>query len=242
MSGVERKTNPEDSVSLIDGFDVDSCESAPAPATAPMEISEIIHLNVGGALFSTTIGTLKMDKDSFFASMFSGRFPIAYDSQKRVFIDRDGTHFRHILNYLRQAGKGWAPGKLGLSKAELVQLRDEGQFYMLAPMVKLINDYVFPKKSICVVIIQGNGATSPKAIERLLAEGFTLHTAAAGDGYVTSTLSSDRLPRAACLKQFTEFLKNHEHRQFLVLNFSCGDRVFTMDSQRPNAPGREADA
>jgi hypothetical protein len=36
--------------------------------------------------------------------MFSGRFELKKDSDGRCFIDRDGTHFKYILNYLRDFG------------------------------------------------------------------------------------------------------------------------------------------
>jgi hypothetical protein len=36
--------------------------------------------------------------------MFSGRFNLQLDDQKRVFIDRDGSNFKYILNYLRASG------------------------------------------------------------------------------------------------------------------------------------------
>lgn len=35
------------------------------------------------------------------AVMFSGRHNVVCDADGRYFIDRDGTHFRYILNYLR---------------------------------------------------------------------------------------------------------------------------------------------
>lgn len=35
------------------------------------------------------------------AVMFSGRHNLTRDQEGRFFIDRDGTHFRHILNFLR---------------------------------------------------------------------------------------------------------------------------------------------
>ena len=35
------------------------------------------------------------------AAMFSGRHEIKCESDGSYFIDRDGTYFRHILNYLR---------------------------------------------------------------------------------------------------------------------------------------------
>lgn len=36
------------------------------------------------------------------AAMFSGRHDLDTDSEGRYFIDRDGTYFKHILNYLRE--------------------------------------------------------------------------------------------------------------------------------------------
>lgn len=33
--------------------------------------------------------------------MFSGRYPLQKDKDNNYFIDRDGSHFSHILNYLR---------------------------------------------------------------------------------------------------------------------------------------------
>ena len=35
------------------------------------------------------------------AVMFSGRHNVTTDEDGRYFLDRDGTHFRYILNYLR---------------------------------------------------------------------------------------------------------------------------------------------
>ena len=56
-------------------------------------------------------------------SCFSGRFPLAPDDKGRYFIDRDGTHFRHILNnHLRDPGSfklGRALALEGDARAEL---------------------------------------------------------------------------------------------------------------------------
>ena len=37
------------------------------------------------------------------SSMFSGKHELRPEADGSYFIDRDGTHFRHILNYLRDA-------------------------------------------------------------------------------------------------------------------------------------------
>jgi hypothetical protein len=59
--------------------------------------AHIIKLNVGGHLFVSTLETLTADKSSRLAKIVEK--PIMLDGA--VFIDRDGTHFRHILNFLR---------------------------------------------------------------------------------------------------------------------------------------------
>jgi hypothetical protein len=66
-----------------------------------LEMPSVVRLNVGGMMFSTTVDTLtQRDTYSMLAVMFSGRHRLHMDSKKgAVFIDRDGTHFRHILNW-----------------------------------------------------------------------------------------------------------------------------------------------
>ncbi|CAF4177288.1 unnamed protein product [Rotaria socialis] len=60
---------------------------------------QIVTLNVGGQLFSTTIETLTKEK-CLFTKMFSGQYDLR-EHQGATFIDRDPTHFRTLLNYLR---------------------------------------------------------------------------------------------------------------------------------------------
>ncbi len=54
---------------------------------------QIVTLNIGGQLFSTTIETLTRE-ECLFTKMFSGRFDLR-DHQVATFIDRDPTHFRY---------------------------------------------------------------------------------------------------------------------------------------------------
>ena len=71
------------------------------PATKVQEFPKIMRLSVGGAHFETSLETLLKDPNSMLAAMFSGRHYVSKDEDGRYFIDRDGTHFRYILNYLR---------------------------------------------------------------------------------------------------------------------------------------------
>ncbi|XP_066299515.1 BTB/POZ domain-containing protein KCTD7-like [Branchiostoma lanceolatum] len=62
---------------------------------------DVINLNVGGVHFTTLLTTLRSQKDSMLAGMFSGRHEIQRDEDGRYFIDRDGALFTYILAWLR---------------------------------------------------------------------------------------------------------------------------------------------
>ena len=89
-----------------------------------VHFSSTVDLNVGGHHFSTSVQTLTKDPNSMLAAMFSGRFEMKPSKDGSFFIDRDGTHFRFILNYLRT-------GKLTLPEGAtfLKELEEEAEFY-----------------------------------------------------------------------------------------------------------------
>ncbi|KAB2634491.1 FH protein interacting protein FIP2-like [Pyrus ussuriensis x Pyrus communis] len=66
-------------------------------------ISSIVHLNIGGNKCCTTVGTLtRHEPSSMLLVMFGERHVVHQDPEKGyVFTDWDGTHFRHIVNWLR---------------------------------------------------------------------------------------------------------------------------------------------
>ena len=64
------------------------------------------------------------------SAMFSGRHNVIKDEDGRYFIDRDGTHFRYILNYLRD-GNTYIPQD---NPQILDELHEEVQFYQIEPL------------------------------------------------------------------------------------------------------------
>ena len=64
-----------------------------------------VKLNVGGHVFKTSVNTLAAVRGSVLADLAalfsSSGYTTTLDEDGAYFIDRDGTHFRHILNYLR---------------------------------------------------------------------------------------------------------------------------------------------
>jgi len=98
-------------------------------SVAPYKIKNPrVQLDVGGHRYATTIETLTKVSDSLLGRMFSGRFSLEYTEDGRIFIDRDGTHFRHILNFLRDPDN-W---KFGQKDKQLIdELRTEARYYGL---------------------------------------------------------------------------------------------------------------
>ena len=66
-------------------------------------------------------------------AMFSGRFDTKPGEDGSYFIDRDGTHFRYILNYLRT-------GQLIAPKDEIIreELLAEAEFYQVEGIIKAL--------------------------------------------------------------------------------------------------------
>ena len=85
-----------------------------------------MKLNVGGSKFETTLSTLTRHPDSMLAVMFSGRHEVPQDRDGYVFIDRDGTHFRIILNFLRTGALD-----VPTSQKAASELTRELQYYQL---------------------------------------------------------------------------------------------------------------
>ena len=92
-----------------------------------------VELNVGGVRYTTSIPTLLKEEGSTLQGMFRGQHALKPDTDGSYFIDRDGTHFRHILNFLRDgpASLQHLPqGDLHL----LSELQAEAEHYQLHKM------------------------------------------------------------------------------------------------------------
>lgn len=97
-----------------------------------------VRLDVGGHMFTTSKVTLCRDRDSMIAVMFSGRHNVIKSDDGSYFIDRDGTHFRYILNYLR--GVITSPSDLPENIAILKELRCEADFYQLVGLKEMLSE------------------------------------------------------------------------------------------------------
>jgi len=72
-------------------------------------------------------------------AMFAGSFPMKLEEDGTYFIDRDGQHFRYILNYLRDGVETVLPFT---SAGQLLQreLLREAEYFRLDELIRLIKD------------------------------------------------------------------------------------------------------
>ena len=88
----------------------------------------MIALNVGGTCYHTSKSTLEK-QPSFFSTLMKWQVPTEKDT---YFIDRDPTHFRYILNFMR--GSKCLPD----NSSALKELLEEADFYCLEELMNRI--------------------------------------------------------------------------------------------------------
>lgn len=112
-------------------------ECAPQGSTPPPNVParNLVKFNVGGTEFFTSSSTvLNRDGEHFLASLISGRLPSTQLDNGAYFIDRDPTHFRHILNYLRD-GSIVTEAR---SETFLREVLSEAEFYAVDGLVGMV--------------------------------------------------------------------------------------------------------
>merc|ERR1719369_2306908 len=96
--------------------------------------NEPIRINVGGTVYTTSLGTVLKFPESHLGQMFNGTKTVIFDEgEKHYFIDRDGQHFRYILNFCRY-GRLLLPDDF----KELDLLHEEAVFYEIEPLITAI--------------------------------------------------------------------------------------------------------
>ena len=97
-------------------------------------MKNLIKLNVGGELFTTTMNTLSCTtNENFLAYLVTNNLPKDVDGDGNIFIDRDPNLFKYILHYLRNL-------KLSstIEDNELEDLMEEANFFSIQEMVVLV--------------------------------------------------------------------------------------------------------
>ena len=103
---------------------------------------EPVSVEVGGEKFRTELRTLAMCQGSVFPKLVEVLHEREDPRSKRdpsIFIDRDGTHFRFILNYLRQGKEvmKWSAMR-NPDRCTLDEILDEARYYKISGLECLI--------------------------------------------------------------------------------------------------------
>ena len=97
-------------------------------------------LNIGGIRFTTSLTTLTNVQDSYFVHLFCGTHIPKPCEDGSYFFDRDGTHFRYILNYLRNGPNTIT--SIPNDETILHELLGEAKYYRLSELETLIQEKI----------------------------------------------------------------------------------------------------
>ena len=117
--------------------------------------------------------------------MFSGRFDTKPGDDGSYFIDRDGTHFRHILNYLRT-------GKLVLPDDKVIrkELLNEAEFYQIDGILDELKAKPFKDSAILSSAQRETLVDWLKHTRESLSDDYVLLYRASRDGWTASNFHS----------------------------------------------------
>jgi hypothetical protein len=90
-----------------------------------------VELNIGGYRFQTSIQALRRVPHTFFDAYFSGRYAQDVCDDGSIFVDRDGEHFGHVLEYMRDGCVSVAAPGVRPSVSLLRALKREFGFYCI---------------------------------------------------------------------------------------------------------------
>ena len=98
-------------------------------------MADIIKVNVGGNIYTTTRSTLTRYPNFMLGAMFSGRMPTTKDEDGNYWIDGNGDMFRYVLDFLR---RGCLTLPVNFQGHEL--LEKEADFYQIPELIEGIRE------------------------------------------------------------------------------------------------------
>jgi hypothetical protein len=90
-----------------------------------------IELNIGGYWFQTSVQALRRIPHTFFDAYFSGRYAQDVCDDGSIFVDRDGEHFGHVLEDMRDGYVSVAAPGARPSVSLLRAMKREFGFYCI---------------------------------------------------------------------------------------------------------------
>uniref|UniRef100_A0A3B3D778 Potassium channel tetramerization domain containing 1 n=1 Tax=Oryzias melastigma TaxID=30732 RepID=A0A3B3D778_ORYME len=188
-----------------------------------------VHIDVGGHMYTSSLATLTRYPDSRIARLFNGTEPVVLDSLKQhYFIDRDGSMFRYILNFLRTS-KLLVPEDF----REYCLLYEESVFFQLAPLQKELEHWKAEQESrskcqqchcALVHIAPGLGEkVRVSACRSIIEEVFPEVTDPLSDGWTPDSTHLSRFPLSTrCRLSSVQVLERFHQAGFRISGSSGG--------------------
>jgi N-acetylneuraminic acid mutarotase len=149
-----------------------------------------VELNVGGYRFETSVQTLRRLPHTFFDAYFSGRYAQDVCRDGSIFVDRDGEHFGHVLEYLRDDYLSVAAPGAQPSVSLLHALKREFDFYCIELYAERLDG---PAQSETAFVVGGWDSlnNTMRSMER--------YDASSGQWSVAASMSTARENFGACV-------------------------------------------
>jgi hypothetical protein len=119
-----------------------------------------VELNIGGYRFETSVQTLRRVPHTFFDAYFSGRYAQDICDDGSIFVDRDGEHFGHVLEYMRNGVVSVAEAGAQPSVSLLRALKREFGFYSIELSEEKLAEPEQPELAFVIGGFYGGGALS----------------------------------------------------------------------------------
>jgi hypothetical protein len=111
-----------------------------------------VELNIGGYRFETSVQALRRVPHTFFDAYFSGRYAQDVCRDGSIFVDRDGEHFGHVLEYMRDGYVSVADPSARPSMSLLRALKREFGFYCIELCMEPVAE---PEQPVVAFVIGG---------------------------------------------------------------------------------------
>jgi hypothetical protein len=112
-----------------------------------------VDLNIGGFRFETSVQTLRRVPHAFFDAYFSGRYAQDVCADGSIFVDRDGEHFGHFLEYMRDGVISVAEPSARPSISLLRALKREFGFYCIELCAEHLTEPHQPEMALVMAIL-----------------------------------------------------------------------------------------
>jgi hypothetical protein len=149
-----------------------------------------VELNVGGFHFETSVQTLRRVPHTFFDAYFSGQYAQDVCADGSIFVDRDGAHFGHVLEYMRDGVVSVAEIGARPSINLLRALKREFGFYCIELCVEQLMETQQPE----IALVMGGRCSAGNTLASM-----ERYDVSSGQWSAAAAMSTTRCVFGACM-------------------------------------------